>query len=119
LHAVIVNVTIAYEEFDASRRVLHDNLLPKRASTLFREGLWTAAPDWRIGTSIVMFKTQTAPRMRLHQCEQAALAHVAGNSFGAVITLKCVAAHSSVFASAVAHEPPLVASGSGLQGEHV
>jgi pimeloyl-ACP methyl ester carboxylesterase len=36
-------------------------------------------------------------------------AHVAGNSFGAAITLKCAAAHPDLFASAVVHEPPLVA----------
>jgi pimeloyl-ACP methyl ester carboxylesterase len=35
-------------------------------------------------------------------------AHVAGNSFGAAITLKCVAARPELFASAVAHEPPLI-----------
>ena len=35
-------------------------------------------------------------------------AHVAGNSFGAAITLKCVAAHADLFASATAHEPPLM-----------
>jgi len=35
-------------------------------------------------------------------------AHVAGNSFGAAITLKCAAAHPDLFASATAHEPPLI-----------
>jgi pimeloyl-ACP methyl ester carboxylesterase len=35
-------------------------------------------------------------------------AHVAGNSFGAAITLKCVVAHPELFASATAHEPPLI-----------
>ncbi len=41
-------------------------------------------------------------------------AHVAGNSFGAAITLKCAAAHPQLFASATAHEPPLV----GMLGDH-
>jgi len=41
-------------------------------------------------------------------------AHVAGNSFGAAITLKCAAAHSRLFASAAAHEPPLI----GMLGSH-
>jgi pimeloyl-ACP methyl ester carboxylesterase len=41
-------------------------------------------------------------------------AHVAGNSFGAAITLKCAAAHPDLFASAVAHEPPLL----GMLGDH-
>src|SRR5579871_5218236 len=35
-------------------------------------------------------------------------AHVAGNSFGAAITLKSAAAHPDLFASATAHEPPLI-----------
>ena len=35
-------------------------------------------------------------------------AHVAGNSFGAAITLKCAANHPNLFASATAHEPPLI-----------
>jgi len=41
-------------------------------------------------------------------------AHVAGNSFGAAITLKCAAAHPQLFASATAHEPPLI----GMLGNH-
>jgi pimeloyl-ACP methyl ester carboxylesterase len=41
-------------------------------------------------------------------------AHVAGNSFGAAVTLKCAAAHPDLFASAVAHEPPLL----GMLGGH-
>ncbi len=35
-------------------------------------------------------------------------ANVAGNSFGAAITLKCAAKHPELFASATAHEPPLI-----------
>src|ERR1051326_3641412 len=35
-------------------------------------------------------------------------AHVAGNSFGAAITLKLAAAHPNLFASASVHEPPLM-----------
>jgi pimeloyl-ACP methyl ester carboxylesterase len=35
-------------------------------------------------------------------------AHVAGNSFGAAITLKLAAARPDLFASASAHEPPLI-----------
>lgn len=35
-------------------------------------------------------------------------AHVAGNSFGAAITLKLAAARPELFASATAHEPPLI-----------
>lgn len=41
-------------------------------------------------------------------------AHVAGNSFGAAITLKCAAAHPELFARAIAHEPPLL----GMLGDH-
>jgi pimeloyl-ACP methyl ester carboxylesterase len=41
-------------------------------------------------------------------------AHVAGNSFGAAITLKCAAARPQLFASATAHEPPLI----GMLGNH-
>ena len=35
-------------------------------------------------------------------------AHVAGNSFGAAITLKLAAVQPELFASATAHEPPLI-----------
>jgi pimeloyl-ACP methyl ester carboxylesterase len=35
-------------------------------------------------------------------------AHVAGNSFGAAITLKCAAAHPHLFVTAAGHEPPLI-----------
>jgi len=35
-------------------------------------------------------------------------AHVAGNSFGAAITLKLAAARPDLFASVIAHEPPLI-----------
>jgi pimeloyl-ACP methyl ester carboxylesterase len=41
-------------------------------------------------------------------------AHVAGNSFGAAVTLKCAAAHPHLFASATGHEPPLI----GMLGTH-
>ena len=35
-------------------------------------------------------------------------AHVAGNSFGAAITVKLAAAQPELFASAIVHEPPLI-----------
>lgn len=41
-------------------------------------------------------------------------AHVAGNSFGAAITLKLAAAQPHLFASLSAHEPPLI----GMIGDH-
>lgn len=41
-------------------------------------------------------------------------AHVAGNSFGAAITLKLAAAQPHLIASATAHEPPLI----GMLGNH-
>jgi pimeloyl-ACP methyl ester carboxylesterase len=41
-------------------------------------------------------------------------AHVAGNSFGAAITLKLAASQPNLFASATAHEPPLI----GLLEDH-
>jgi pimeloyl-ACP methyl ester carboxylesterase len=41
-------------------------------------------------------------------------AHVAGNSFGAAITLKLAAAQPELFASATAHEPPLI----GMLADH-
>jgi pimeloyl-ACP methyl ester carboxylesterase len=34
-------------------------------------------------------------------------AHVAGNSFGAIVTLKCAITHPEVFRTLSAHEPPL------------
>jgi hypothetical protein len=60
MHAVIVNVSIADGQFDASRKVLHDNVVPQVAkSPGFVKGYWTAAPDRRSGMSIVLFKTQS------------------------------------------------------------
>ncbi len=60
MHAVIVNVTIADGQFDASRKVLHDNVVPQVTKAPgFVKGYWTAAPDRRSGTSIVIFKTQS------------------------------------------------------------
>jgi len=41
-------------------------------------------------------------------------AHIAGNSFGAAITLKLAAARPDVFASMTVHEPPLI----GMLGQH-
>ena len=60
MHAVIVNVTIADGQFDASRKVLHDNVVPQVSkSPGFVKGYWTASPDRRSGVSIVIFKTQS------------------------------------------------------------
>ena len=60
MHAVIVNVTIADGQFDASRKVLRDNVVPQVSkSPGFVKGYWTAALDRRSGTSIVIFKTQS------------------------------------------------------------
>jgi hypothetical protein len=60
MHAVIVNVTIADGQFDASRKVLHDNVVPQVSKAPgFVKGYWTAAADRRNGSSIVIFKTQS------------------------------------------------------------
>lgn len=60
MHAVIVNVTIADGQFDASRKVLRENVVPQVSSAPgFVKGYWTAAPDRRSGTSMVIFKTQS------------------------------------------------------------
>jgi hypothetical protein len=60
MHAVIVNVSIADGQFDASRKVLHENVVPQVSKAPgFVKGYWTAAPDRRSGTSIVVFKTQS------------------------------------------------------------
>jgi hypothetical protein len=60
MHAVIVNVSIADGQFDGARKVLGDNVVPQvRKSPGFIKGYWTAAPDRRTGTSIVVFNTQS------------------------------------------------------------
>jgi hypothetical protein len=60
MHAVIVNVTIADGQFESSRKVLHDTVVPQVSKTPgFVKGYWTAALDRRSGTSIVIFKTQS------------------------------------------------------------
>jgi hypothetical protein len=60
MYAVIVNVTIADRQFDASRKILQDNIVPEVSKAPgFVKGYWTAAPDRRSGTSIVVFRTQS------------------------------------------------------------
>jgi len=57
MHAVIVTVTIADGQFEASRKVLHDDVVPQVSKAPgFVKGYWTAAPDRRSATSIVVFK---------------------------------------------------------------
>ena len=60
MHAVIVNVAIADGQFDGSRQALRDHVVPQVSNAPgFVKGYWTAAPDRRSGTSIVIFKTQS------------------------------------------------------------
>jgi hypothetical protein len=60
MHAVIVNVTIGDGQFEASRKVLQENIVPQVSKAPgFVKGYWTAAPDRRSGKSMVVFKTQS------------------------------------------------------------
>lgn len=60
MHAVIVNVAIAEGQFDGSRKALRENVVPQVSKAPgFVKGYWTAAPDRRSGTSIVIFKTES------------------------------------------------------------
>jgi len=59
MYAVIVNVTIAPGQFEASQKVLHEQVVPrvKQAPGLVK-GYWTVRGDSTQGTSMAVFRTK-------------------------------------------------------------
>jgi len=59
MHAVLVNVTIAPGQFNASRKVLNDQVVPrvKQMHGLVK-GYWTVRDDTQQGTSMAVFQTK-------------------------------------------------------------
>ena len=60
MHAVVVSVSIAAEQFEAARKALRENVVPQVSKAPgFVKGYWTRAQDGLSGVSLVVFKTQT------------------------------------------------------------
>jgi hypothetical protein len=59
MYAVIVNVSIAPGQFEASQKVLHEQVVPrvKQAPGLVK-GYWTVRDDSIQGTSMAVFRTK-------------------------------------------------------------
>ncbi len=59
MYAVIVNVSIAPGQFEASQKVLHEQVVPrvKQAPGLVK-GYWTVRDDSTQGTSMAIFRTK-------------------------------------------------------------
>jgi hypothetical protein len=59
MYAVIVNVSIAPGQFEASQKVLHEQVVPrvKQAPGLVK-GYWTVRDDSTQGTSMAVFRTK-------------------------------------------------------------
>ena len=58
MHAVVVTVSIAAGQFEASRKSLHDEVVPRVSKAPgFVKGYWTVAADAGRGMSFVLFKT--------------------------------------------------------------
>ncbi len=59
MHAVVVTVNIAAGQFEASRKALHESVVPQVSKAPgFVKGYWAAAPDSSNGLSFVVFKTR-------------------------------------------------------------
>jgi hypothetical protein len=59
MHAVVVTVSIAAGQFEASRKSLQENVVPQVSKAPgFVKGYWAAALDGTNGLSLVVFKTQ-------------------------------------------------------------
>ncbi len=59
MHAVVVTVNIAAGQFEASRKALHENVVPQVSKAPgFVKGYWAAALDGGNGLSFVVFSTK-------------------------------------------------------------
>jgi quinol monooxygenase YgiN len=59
MHAVIVTVTIAAGQFDAARKVLQEQAVPRvKQMPGFVKAYWTRSADGAHGTSMVVFTTK-------------------------------------------------------------
>lgn len=59
MHAIVVTVSIAAGQFEASRKALREQVVPQVSKAPgFGKGYWAAALDGGNGLSFVVFKTQ-------------------------------------------------------------
>ena len=59
MHAVVVTVTLTPAQFEASTKILRENVIPQvRQAPGLVKGYWTASADRTSGVSVVVFKTQ-------------------------------------------------------------
>ena len=59
MHAVIVNVSIAPGHFEASQKVLREQVVPRvKQAPGFVKGYWTVRDDSASGTSMAVFGTK-------------------------------------------------------------
>jgi hypothetical protein len=60
MHAVVVTVSIAASQVEASRKVLQEQIVPRASKAPgFVKGYWTAGADAGQGLSFVLFKTKS------------------------------------------------------------
>jgi hypothetical protein len=59
MHALVVTVSIAAGQFEASNKVLRENVVPQvKKAPGFIKGYWAVAEDHTNGLSIVVFNTK-------------------------------------------------------------
>jgi hypothetical protein len=59
MYAVVVNVNIAPGQFEASRKALHEQVVPRvKQAPGFVKGYWTVRDDSTQGTSMAIFRTK-------------------------------------------------------------
>ena len=59
MYAVVVNVSIAPGQFEASQKVLREQVVPRvKQAPGFVKGYWTVRDDSAQGTSMSIFRTQ-------------------------------------------------------------
>jgi hypothetical protein len=59
MYAVVVNVNIAPAQFEASRRALNEQVVPRvKQAPGFVKAYWTVREDSAQGTSMAVFKTK-------------------------------------------------------------
>jgi len=59
MHAVVATVNIVQGQFESSRKVLREDVVPQvRQAPGFVKGYWTISADATTGTSLVVFDTK-------------------------------------------------------------
>ena len=70
MHAAVVIVDIAQGQFESSKKILTEQIVPQvRGSKGFVKGYWTTDAQHRRGTSVVVFDTEANAREALNQAQ--------------------------------------------------